>query len=114
MQKKLIDTIDEMIYLLARAQEVKDLDIKALGGNPNIALMQSIFTKGKADYIQSSFLIIDNIHKVEALLREKIVTREQEAAFVKTLKKYKRIYIWEKFFRGLALIFTFGIYAFFM
>lgn len=62
-----------MLYLLAKSQYFKHLDKRALGGDPHLALMKSIFTKGNFDYLQSSDLILANVHKVEQLLGEKIV-----------------------------------------
>lgn len=106
--------VDEMIYLLAKAQHLKHIDLKALGGNPNIALMKSIFTKGNYDYIQSSFLILDNIHKVESLLGEKTIPTEKEALFLKTLKKYRTISFFEALLKGIATISTLGIYLLFI
>ncbi len=100
-----------MIYLLAKAQHLKQLDLKALGGNPHIALMKSIFTKGNCDYIQSAFLILDNMHKVETLLGEKVVPQEKEANFLKGIKRFRRISFFEAFFKMLLIIGTLGIYA---
>ncbi len=114
LQKSLIIAVDEMIYLLARAQHSKQLDLKSLGGNPNIALMKSIFTKGNCDYIQSSFLILDNMHKVESLLGEKVVPIEKEGSFLKMIKKYHMISFFEAFFRGFAVVATLGIYLLFI
>lgn len=100
-----------MIYLLAKAQHHKQLDLKALGGNPNIALMKSIFTKGKCDYIQSAFVILDNMHKVETLLATKVVPLEKESAFLKGIKSYKRTSFFEAFLKGIAVLATLGIYG---
>lgn len=105
--------VDEMIYLLARAQHLKHIDLKALGGNPNIALMKSIFTKGNYDYIQSSFLILDNMHKVESLLGEKVVPTEKEMIFLKMLKKYRTISFFEAILRGIVVFSTLGVYLLF-
>ena len=114
LQKSLVIAVDEMIYLLARTQHLKQLDLKALEWNPNIALMKSIFTKGNSDYIQSSFLILDNVHKVESLLWNKVIPAEKEAIFLKMIKKYHRISFFEAFFRSLAVIATFGVYLLFI
>lgn len=114
LHQLLVEQVDEMIYLLASAQHDKQLDLKALGGNPNIALMKSIFTKGNYDYIQSAFLILDNMHKVETLLRSKVVPIEKESLFLKGVKRYKRMSFWEAFLRGIAVIATLGIYLLFV
>ena len=73
-----------------------------------------IFTKGNSDYIQSSFLILDNVHKVESLLWNKVIPAEKEAIFLKMIKKYHRISFFEAFFRSLAVIATFGVYLLFI
>ena len=114
LQKSLVIAVDEMIYLLAKTQHLKQLDLKALGWNPNVALMKSIFTKGNSDYIQGSFLILDNVHKVESLLWNKVIPAEKEAFFLKMIKKYHRISFFEAFFRSLAVIATFGVYLLFI
>ncbi len=111
LQQTLVEQVDEMIYLLAKAQHYKQLDLKALGGNPNIALMKSIFTKGNCDYIQSAFLILDNMHKVETLLGNKVVPVEKESVFLKGIRRYKSISFFEAFLRGIAVLATLGIYA---
>lgn len=114
LQQSLVEEVDEMIYLLAKTQHHKGIDLTALGGNPNIALMKSIFTKGKCDYIESAFLILDNMHKVETLLGEKVLPLEKESAFLKGIKHYKRISFFEAFFRGIATIATLGVYMLFI
>lgn len=111
LQKILVESVDEMIYLLANAQHIQQIDLKSLGGSPNVALMKSIFTKGKYDYIQSSFLILDNMHKVESLLGKKVVPTEKEVIFMKNLKKYHRIGFFEALFKAIITIATLGIYA---
>lgn len=111
LQQQLVAQVDEMIYLLAKAQHLKKLDLKALGGNPHIALMKSIFTKGNYDYLQSAFLILDNMHKVETLLGEKVVPQEKEADFLKGIKRYQRISFFEAFLKMLLMIGTLGSYT---
>ena len=72
-EKEIVKEVDEMIYLLAKSQHEMNIDIRKLWWNPNIALMKSIFTKGECNYVKSTFLILDNIHKVENLLGKKII-----------------------------------------
>lgn len=100
-----------MIYLLAKAQHFKYLDLKALGGNPHIALMKDIFKKGEYNYLQSAFLILDNMHKVETLLGEKVVPQEKEVDFLKGIKRFCRISFFEALFKMFLIIGTLGIYA---
>lgn len=102
-----------MIYLLAKAQHEKNIDVRALGGNPNIALMKSIFTKGHCDYVQSTFLILDNMHKVETLLWNKIISIEKESLLLKDSKKYKFIKACENFFFWICTGSTLWIYYLF-
>ena len=72
-EQEIVTDVDEMIYLLAKAQHTLGVDVRKLWWNPNIALMKSIFTKWNCDYIKSSYLILDNMHKVESLLWNKII-----------------------------------------
>jgi hypothetical protein len=67
-EQEIVKDVDEMIYLLAKAQHEMNIDVRKLWWNPNIALMKSIFTKWECDYVKSTYLILDNIHKVEMLL----------------------------------------------
>jgi hypothetical protein len=70
-EQEIVKDVDEMIYLLAKAQHEMNIDVRKLWWNPNIALMKSIFTKWECDYVKSTYLILDNIHKVEMLLWKK-------------------------------------------
>ena len=109
----IVRTTDEMIYLLARAQHLKNVDLKALWWNPNMALMKSIFSKGWCDYISSNFLILDNMHKVESLIGSKVIPTTKESQLIIATKKYKRLKFWENLFKILAAIPTLGIYLLF-
>lgn len=111
LQKEVVAAVDEMIYLLARTQHLKQLNLKNLGGSPNIALMKSIFTKGNYNYIQSSSLILENMHKVESLLGERVISGEKEQNFTRLLKRIHFVSFFEGVFRGILTIATLGIFA---
>jgi hypothetical protein len=102
-----------MIYLLAKAQHEMNIDIRKLWGNPNIALMKSIFTKWECDYVKSTYLILDNIHKVETLLWNKIIPTEKENLLIKESQKHKALKASERIFLLIASIPTLGIYYLF-
>lgn len=112
-EQEIVTDVDEMIYLLAKAQHTLWVDVRKLWGNPNIALMKSIFTKGNCDYIKSSYLILDNIHKVESLLWDKIISLDKESLLLKDAKAYLKIKSMETIFFWIAVIPTFGIYYLF-
>jgi hypothetical protein len=99
-----------MIYLLAKAQHEMNIDIRKLWWNPNIALMKSIFTKWNCDYIKSTYLILDNIHKVETLLWDKIISIDKESLLLKDAKKYNSLKSTENVFFRIAVPSTLGIY----
>jgi len=109
-EQEIVQDVDEMIYLLAKAQHTMWIDVRKLWGNPNIALMKSIFTQWHCDYIQSSYLILDNIHKVETLLWNKIISLDKESLLLKDAQKYRRIRRFEKIFLWIATIPTLGVY----
>ncbi len=90
LQKSLVTQIDEMIFLLAKYQH-QHIDLQALGGNPHIALMRSIFAEGNCDYIKSSKMILENIRKVEQLLSQRVISEEREMAFQHDLRKFAMV-----------------------
>ena len=112
-EQEIVKDVDEMIYLLAKAQHEMNIDIRKLWWNPNIALMKSIFTKWECDYVKSTSLILDNIHKVEALLWSKIISEVKENSLIKDSQKHLALKASEGTFLMLASIPTFGIYYLF-
>jgi hypothetical protein len=112
-EQEIVKDVDEMIYLLAKAQHEMDIDIRKLWWNPNIALMKSIFTKGECDYIKSTFVILDNIHKVESLLWKKVIAIEKESLLIKDSQKYNALKYMEKIFLRIVSIPTLWIYYLF-
>lgn len=113
LEKHITEEIDWMIYVLAKTQHKKNIDLEALWGNPNIALMKSIFTKGNCNYIESIFLILDNMHKVENILREEVLPKENEIKLLKNEKKYHRICFIEATLKGIVAVATLWIYLLF-
>ncbi len=109
-EQEIVKDVDEMIYLLAKAQHEMNIDVRKLWWNPNIALMKSIFTKWEYDYVKSTYLILDNIHKVEMLLWKKIIPAEKENTLVKQSQKHKALKATENVFLIIAAIPTLGIY----
>ena len=79
-----------MIFLLAKYQH-QHIDVQALGGNPHIALMRSIFAEGNCDYIKSSKMILENIRKVEQLLSQRVISEQREKAFQRDLRKFAMV-----------------------
>lgn len=112
-EQEIVKDVDEMIYLLAKAQHEMNIDIRKLWWNPNIALMKSIFTKGECDYVKSTFLILDNIHKVETLLWKKIISQEKESWLIRDSQKYNTLKTSEKIFLRINTIPTLWIYYLF-
>ena len=112
-EQEIVKDVDEMIYLLAKAQHEMNIDIRKLWWNPNIALMKSIFTKWECDYVKSTSLILDNIHKVETLLWSKIISEVKENSLIKDSQKHLALKASERTFLMLASIPTFGIYYLF-
>ena len=108
LQKSLVTQIDEMIFLLAKYQH-QHIDLQALGGNPHIALMRSIFAEGNCDYIKSSKMILENIRKVEQLLSQRVISEEREMAFQHDLRKFAMVKWLEMFLRVIVGIGTLGI-----
>lgn len=108
LQKSLVTQIDEMIFLLAKYQH-QHINIQALGGNPHIALMRSIFAHGNCDYIKSSKLILENIRKVEQLLSQRVISEEREKAFHRDLSKFAMVKFLESVLKIIVGIGTLGI-----
>ena len=102
-----------MIFLIAKAQHFAAIDKKALGWDPHLALMRSIFTKGNCDYIRSSELIIENIHKVQQILGQESVAPTLEQDFQRGIKNYRLLVVLELVLRGVIAIPTLGLYLLF-
>lgn len=111
LQKWITTLVDEMIYLSALAQSQSTISLKTLGGNPHISLMQTIWTKGKGDYIKSDFLILDTLHKVEQILGQKIISPEQEALLLQQTKRFRILRFCELLVKVVISIPTLWLYA---
>lgn len=113
LQQELVAQVDEMLFLTAKAQHLANIDKKALGGDPHLALMRSIFTKGNCDYIQSATLILENINKVQQLLGQQVIAPETEASFLKGIKNYRLLSFFEGVLKVMLAIPTLGLYLLF-
>ena len=112
-EKEIVKEVDEMIYLLAKSQHEMNIDIRKLWWNPNIALMKSICTKGECNYVKSTFLILDNIHKVETLLGKKIISQEKESWLITDSQKHNALKATENTFLRIITVPTLWIYYLF-
>ncbi|MDO4714113.1 MAG: hypothetical protein Q4B28_05775 [bacterium] len=100
-----------MIYLTALAQAQSSINLKTLGGNPHLSLLQTIFTKGNADYIKSDFLILDTLHKVEQIFGHKIISPQQEAQLLRQSKRFRILHFFERLLKTVISIPTLGLYT---
>ena len=112
-KQELVQQIDEMIYLLAKAQYESAISRQALGGDPHMAMMGEMFRSWHFEYLDNISVIRTNIEKVELLLRKQIVSYEQWDLVTKYQKKLKRLYFRKKIFGFLSSVFTLGIYRLF-
>jgi hypothetical protein len=57
----LVQRIDEIIYLLTKAQYESHISKKDLGGDPCMALMKEMFQSGNFEYLDNIAIIRENI-----------------------------------------------------
>ncbi|MDR2190779.1 MAG: hypothetical protein LBP53_06485 [Candidatus Peribacteria bacterium] len=112
-KQTLVQTVDEVIYLLAKAQYESKISKKDLGGDPHMAMMKEMFKSGHFEYLNNIALIQENVKKVELLLQKQVVSPELRSHIVLLQKKMKRLLFWDKGLGIFCSIFTVGIYKLF-
>lgn len=96
-KKKLTNSVDEVIYLLSKAQySLSEKEI--LQYDPCFALMKTMFWSGHFEYIDNLDTIKENVKKVELLLHQRVISDEQWMEVNKERSSLRTHTFWSKFF----------------
>ena len=95
-KQELVKQIDEIIYLLTKAQYESHISKKELGGDPCMAMMKEMFKSGHFEYLDNIAIIKENVGKVELLLNKQVVTEEQRNIVHIYQKKMNRLILRKK------------------
>ena len=111
-KKKLVDSVDKVIYLLAKAQYSLS-EQEALKYDPCFALMKTMFGSGNFEYVDNIDTIKENVKKVEALLKKRVISDEEWSKIDGQRSSLKFHLFWRKFFGYELNVVTCGIYNLF-
>ena len=111
-KKQLTDSVDEIIYLLSKAQYSLS-EKQTLQYDPCFALMKTMFWSGHFEYIDNLDTIKENVWKVEMLLHQKVISDEQRKKVNKQKNSLKTHTFWSKFLWYELNFVSFGIYNLF-
>lgn len=95
-KKKLTSSVDEVIYLLSKAQYSLSQE-ETLKYDPCFALMKTMFWSGHFEYIDNLDTIKENVKKVELLLHKKVISDWQWEKIDKQKSSVKNHTFWSKF-----------------
>ena len=111
-KKKLVDSVDKVIYLLAKAQYSLS-EQEALKYDPCFALMKTMFGSGNFEYVDNIDTIKENVKKVEALLKKRVIS-DEEWSKIDSQRNSLKFHTFRKKFFGYELnVVTCGIYNWF-
>jgi dihydroxyacid dehydratase/phosphogluconate dehydratase len=112
-KQKLVQQIDEVIYLLTKTQYESHISKKDLGGDPCMAMMKEMFKSGHFEYLDNIALIKENVGKVELLLQKQVATPEKRDEITHLQKKMKKLMFRRNLVGIFCSIFTLGTYKLF-
>ncbi|MDR0649994.1 MAG: hypothetical protein LBG59_00885 [Candidatus Peribacteria bacterium] len=102
----LVQQIDEVIYLLTKAQYESHISKKDIGGDPCMAMMKEMFKSGHFEYLDNIALIKENVGKVELLLQKQVASPEQRKNITYLQKKMKKLIFQKNLIGTFCSIFT--------
>lgn len=111
-KKNLIDSVDKVIYLLSKAQ-YSLAEHQELKYDPCFALMKTMFGSGNFEYVDNIDTIKENVKKVEALLKKRVISDEERGKIDSQRNSLKFHLFWKKFFGYELNVVTCGIYNLF-
>lgn len=113
IKQSLVKEVDEVIYLLAKAQYQSKISKQVLGGDPHFAMMQEMFKSGNFEYLENIEVIRTLISKIQQLINIPVVADTQRARVGEYQKKLKRRNILSKVVGSGITLLTLGIYKLF-
>lgn len=96
-KKKLVDSVDKVIYLLSKAQYSLSEE-QALKYDPCFALMKTMFGSGNFEYVDNIDTIKENVKKVETLLKKRVISDEEWEKIDSQRTSLKFHLFWRKLF----------------
>jgi len=111
-KKDLIDSVDKVIYLLSKAQYSLSEE-QTLKYDPCFALMKTMFWSGNFEYVDNIDTIKENVKKVEALLKKRVISDEEWSKIDSQRSSLKFHLFWRKFFGYELNLVTLWIYNLF-
>ena len=96
-KKDLIDSVDKVIYLLSKAQYSLSEE-QTLKYDPCFALMKTMFGSGNFEYVDNIDTIKENVKKVEALLKKRVISDEEWSKIDSQRSSLKFHLFWRKLF----------------
>ena len=108
-KKKLVESVDEIIYLLSKAQ-YKLSEEQTLKYDPCFALMKTMFDSWHFEYLNNLDTIKENVKKVELLLHQTVISDNKRTKLNKQKKALKWHNSWNKLFWYELNIVSFGLY----
>ena len=111
-KKKLVDSVDKVIYLLSKAQYSLSEE-QALKYDPCFALMKTMFGSGNFEYVDNIDTIKENVKKVETLLKKRVISDEEWSKVDSQRSSLKFHLFWRKLFGYELNVVTCGIYNLF-
>ncbi|GHW02918.1 hypothetical protein AGMMS50249_7040 [candidate division SR1 bacterium] len=109
----LVKEIDEVIFLLAKAQIDSKISKDQLGGDPHFAMMNEMFATEHFEYLNNIDRIKSFVTKIQVILGTTIATDDQRKRVSKIQRKMKILIFFSRFIGILDCIFTLGIYRLF-
>jgi len=111
-KKDLIDSVDKVIYLLSKAQYSLSEE-QTLKYDPCFALMKTMFGSGNFEYVDNIDTIKENVKKVEALLKKRVISDEEWSKIDSQRSSLKFHLFWRKLFGYELNLVTLWIYNLF-
>ena len=108
-KKNLIDSVDKVIYSLSKAQ-YSLAEQQELKYDPCFALMKTMFGSGHFEYVDNIDTIKENVKKVEALLKKRVISDEERGKIDSQRNSLKFHTFRSKFFGYELNLVTLSIY----
>lgn len=112
-KQNLVQQMDEVIYLLAKAQYSSNISEQDLWWDPHFAMMKEMFQSAKFEYLDNVPRLKDFSNKVQLLLNTTIATDQQRTTISKLQKKMKILIFFSRLVWILICIFTLWLYRLF-
>lgn len=114
LTKDIIAKYDDFFYLLAKKQYKEEIDKQSIWWDPCIAAILPVIKSKNKSYLYHRFKIKSNIQKVEILLKDQVISKEDREDIDDMYRSLKRTKLFHKIFSKLLIFLTLGIYKLFI